>query len=93
MTISARDIDHLSVSHTDFEATATKLEQLGFTVTNRASPMLKVGKEENRNKKQRAQGKAKKSAAKDPLEPFSRAVEKPVETLQTARHERATSLP
>ena len=33
MTISARDIDHLSVSHTDFEATATKLEQLGFKLT------------------------------------------------------------
>jgi len=72
---------------------ARELEQLGFTVFNRASPMLKVGREENRNKKQRAQGKAKKSAAKDPLEPFSRAVEKPAETLQTARHERATSLP
>ena len=33
MKISARDIDHLSVSHTDFEATATKLEQLGFKLT------------------------------------------------------------
>lgn len=33
MKISARDIDHLSVSHTDFEGTATKLEQLGFKLT------------------------------------------------------------
>jgi hypothetical protein len=33
MKISARDIDHLSVSHTDFEATAAKLEQLGFKLT------------------------------------------------------------
>lgn len=72
---------------------AQELEQLGFTVFNRASPMLKVGKDENRNKKQRAAQTVKKSAAKDPLEPFSRAVEKPAETLQTERHERATSLP
>lgn len=33
MKISARDIDHLSVSHTDFEGTATRLEQLGFKLT------------------------------------------------------------
>lgn len=33
MKISARDIDHLSVSHTDFEGIATRLEQLGFKLT------------------------------------------------------------
>ncbi|MBX9946335.1 MAG: VOC family protein [Reyranella sp.] len=33
MKISARDIDHLSVSHADLEGTAAKLEQLGFKLT------------------------------------------------------------
>lgn len=33
MKISARDIDHLSVVHTDPEGIATKLEQLGFKLT------------------------------------------------------------
>jgi hypothetical protein len=33
MKISARDIDHLSVSHADLEATAAKLQQLGFNLT------------------------------------------------------------
>lgn len=51
---------------------AQELEQLSFTVFNRASPMLKVGKEENRNKKQRAAQMTPKAAPKDPLEPFSR---------------------
>lgn len=71
---------------------AQELEQLGFTVYNRASPMLKVGREENRNKKQRASQRAKKTAPKDPLEPFSREVETPAQTLQTARHEPVDSL-
>ncbi len=33
MKISARDIDHLSVGHPDLEATAARLEQLGFKLT------------------------------------------------------------
>jgi hypothetical protein len=33
MKISARDIDHLSVSHADLGGTAAKLEQLGFKLT------------------------------------------------------------
>jgi hypothetical protein len=33
MKISARDIDHLSVTHTDPEAAAAKLLQLGFNLT------------------------------------------------------------
>ena len=33
MTISARDIDHLTLSLDDPEAAATKLQQLGFNLT------------------------------------------------------------
>src|SRR5262249_33990183 len=33
MTISARDIDHLTLTLADPEATAARLQQLGFTVT------------------------------------------------------------
>jgi hypothetical protein len=33
MKISARDIDHLSVNHTDPETAAAKLQQLGFNLT------------------------------------------------------------
>lgn len=69
---------------------AQELEQLGYTVTNRASPMLGKGEDANRNKKQRLatqSRKAGKTAAQDPLEPFSREVETLPQTLQTARHE------
>ncbi len=52
-----------------------ELWQLCDTIYNRASAMLKVGKKENRNKSQRAAGKARKNAPSDPLEPFSRESE------------------
>lgn len=71
---------------------AQELEQLGFTVTNRASPMLKVGKDENRNKKQRASQHAPKPAPKDPLEPFSRELEISRPTVHTARHAPADTM-
>ena len=74
---------------------ATELEQLGFTIVNRANPMLKRGHDEDRNKKQRATQQAKKAAkntAKDPLEPFSRGLENELETLQTDRRASASSI-
>lgn len=72
--------------------TAEELWQLCDTIFNRASAKLKVGKAENRNKSQRASRKAKKTTSKEALEPFSRGLETPAQTLQTARHEPATSL-
>lgn len=72
---------------------AQELEQLAFTVSNRASPMLGKGEDANRNKKQRAQGKAKKATAKDPLEPFSRTPKIDLlgtQAERTQRHENAS---
>ena len=52
--------------------TAEELWQLCDTVFNRASAKLKVGRPENRNKKQRATQKAKKTAPEESLESPSR---------------------
>jgi hypothetical protein len=53
--------------------TPEEIEELCFTVFNRASAKLKVGSRENRNKSQRAGKRAKKPAAADAsLEPFER---------------------
>lgn len=71
---------------------AQELEQLGFTVTNRANAKLKLGKTENRNKKQTRVKLGLEPRSEAPLEPISREVEINLPTVHSARHEPSSSL-
>lgn len=69
-----------------------ELEHLGFSLTGNANRMLGKGKSENRNKKQRAGTRAKKTTPEAPLESPSRALEISLPIVHTARHAPADTM-